>query len=74
MRRGIIYIDENYAEFGVFQTSENNIKIDFEGKVACTLFTNGCNFRCPFCHNSPFFLPACSKIFMRTLYREYLQK
>ncbi len=26
--------------------------LDFPGKVACTLFTGGCNFRCPFCHNS----------------------
>ena len=26
--------------------------IDYPGKVACTLFTFGCNFRCPFCHNS----------------------
>lgn len=26
--------------------------VDYEGKVACTLFTAGCNFRCPFCHNS----------------------
>lgn len=26
--------------------------VDFEGKIACTLFTLGCNFRCPFCHNS----------------------
>ena len=26
--------------------------VDYEGKVACTLFTNGCNFKCPFCHNS----------------------
>jgi pyruvate formate lyase activating enzyme len=25
--------------------------IDFPGKVACTVFTVGCNFRCPFCHN-----------------------
>ena len=25
--------------------------IDFPGKVAATLFTHGCNFRCPFCHN-----------------------
>lgn len=25
--------------------------LDFPGKVACTLFTVGCNFRCPFCHN-----------------------
>jgi len=25
--------------------------IDFPGKVAATVFTVGCNFRCPFCHN-----------------------
>ncbi len=27
--------------------------LDFPGKMACTLFTGGCNLRCPFCHNSP---------------------
>ena len=26
--------------------------LDFPGKVACTVFLNGCNFRCPYCHNS----------------------
>lgn len=26
--------------------------LDFPEKVACTLFTYGCNFRCPFCHNA----------------------
>jgi len=26
--------------------------LDFPGRVACTLFLQGCNFRCPFCHNS----------------------
>ena len=25
--------------------------LDFPTKVACTVFTGGCNFRCPFCHN-----------------------
>lgn len=25
--------------------------LDFPGKVACTVFLPGCNFRCPFCHN-----------------------
>lgn len=25
--------------------------IDYPGKVGCTLFTYGCNFKCPFCHN-----------------------
>ena len=26
--------------------------LDYPGKVACTVFLEGCNFRCPFCHNS----------------------
>ena len=26
--------------------------LDFPGKVAATVFTGGCNFRCPFCHNA----------------------
>ena len=26
--------------------------LDFPGKVACTVFLGGCDFRCPFCHNS----------------------
>ena len=25
--------------------------LDFPGVVACTVFTVGCNLRCPFCHN-----------------------
>ena len=25
--------------------------LDYPGKVACTVFLPGCNFRCPFCHN-----------------------
>ncbi len=25
--------------------------IDYPGKIATTIFTVGCNFRCPFCHN-----------------------
>lgn len=26
--------------------------LDYPGQVACTVFLSGCNFRCPFCHNS----------------------
>lgn len=26
--------------------------LDYPEKVACTIFTAGCNFRCPFCHNA----------------------
>ncbi len=31
--------------------------IDYPGEVASTLFTVGCNFRCPFCHNASLVLP-----------------
>ena len=36
-------------EFGGFQKLT---VLDFPGQVACIVFTKGCNFRCPFCHNS----------------------
>lgn len=26
--------------------------LDFPGRLACTVFLGGCNFRCPFCHNA----------------------
>ena len=31
--------------------------LDYPGVVACTVFTGGCNFRCPFCHNASLDLP-----------------
>lgn len=30
--------------------------VDYDGKVAATVFTGSCNFRCGFCHNSPLVL------------------
>lgn len=26
--------------------------LDFPGLLSCTVFTGGCNFRCPYCHNA----------------------
>lgn len=31
--------------------------IDYPGKIAAIIFTPGCNFRCPFCHNFDLVLP-----------------
>ncbi len=31
--------------------------IDYPWKIACIVFTPGCNFRCAYCHNSEFVLP-----------------
>lgn len=32
--------------------------VDFPGKVAATVFTGGCDLRCPFCHNASLVLPG----------------
>lgn len=32
--------------------------LDFPDRVACTVFTCGCNFRCPFCHNASLVVPG----------------
>ncbi|SFN71732.1 pyruvate formate lyase activating enzyme [Pseudobutyrivibrio sp. UC1225] len=31
--------------------------LDYPGKVASTIFTGGCNFRCPYCHNRDLVVP-----------------
>ncbi len=36
----------------VIQGLQKTTLLDYPGKVACTVFTSGCNFRCPFCHNA----------------------
>ena len=36
----------------IFNGFQKVTLLDYPGKVACTLFTGGCNFRCPFCHNA----------------------
>lgn len=36
--------------------------LDYPGHVATTVFTSGCNFRCPFCHNSDLLLNPTTSI------------
>ena len=31
--------------------------IDYPGKLSCIVFTQGCNFRCPYCYNRSLVLP-----------------
>ncbi len=31
--------------------------IDYPGEISATLFTQGCNFRCPYCHNRELVIP-----------------
>ncbi|MFZ0611427.1 MAG: anaerobic ribonucleoside-triphosphate reductase activating protein [Desulfobacterales bacterium] len=30
---------------------QKNSFIDFPGRISCVLFSSGCNFHCPYCHN-----------------------
>ena len=41
----------------IFGGLQKTTLIDYPGKVACTVFTLGCNFRCPFCYSSEIVLP-----------------
>ncbi|MBQ8146499.1 MAG: anaerobic ribonucleoside-triphosphate reductase activating protein [Clostridia bacterium] len=36
--------------------------LDYPGKIACTVFTHGCNLRCPFCHNARLVISEASLI------------
>lgn len=33
--------------------------IDYPGKLACVIFSRGCNFRCSYCHNPELVKPEC---------------
>ncbi len=35
----------------IFGGLQKQSLIDFPGKISCVLFTIGCNFTCPYCHN-----------------------
>lgn len=49
--------------------------LDFPGKVACTLFTGGCNFRCPFCHNASLVIsPDMSDLISEEEFFSFLNK
>lgn len=47
--------------------------LDFPSKVACIIFTSGCNCRCPFCQNSPLLLDNTLTIDKEELFK-YLKK
>lgn len=49
--------------------------LDYPGKVACTVFLGGCNFRCPFCQNARLVLdPAHEPIIEETEVLTVLKK
>ena len=48
--------------------------LDFPGRVACTVFLGGCNFRCPYCHNSELLDGKCEPVMSEEKLLEFLQK
>lgn len=47
--------------------------IDYPGKIACIVFTMGCNFRCPYCHNRELVEETAKEIPSQDLF-DFLQK
>ena len=47
--------------------------MDYPGKIACTVFLGGCNFRCPFCHNSELFMGKPEKLMEDEEFFKFLQ-
>ncbi len=48
--------------------------LDFPGHTACTLFTSGCNMRCPFCHNTPLVEGTAEEEYSEEEILSYLKK
>lgn len=59
----------------VIQGFQKLTLLDYPGKMACTVFTSGCNLRCPFCHNSRLVInPSSESEFTVDEILEYLKK
>ncbi len=48
--------------------------LDYPGHTACTVFTAGCNFRCPFCHNASLVNGVPAERYTEEDVLSYLQK
>lgn len=48
--------------------------LDYPGKVACTVFTGGCNMRCPFCHNASLVTRQTNEKLSEEEFWEYLKR
>ena len=47
----ILYLVFRCGDFMRIVGLQKMTLLDYPGRVACTVFLGGCNFRCPFCHN-----------------------
>ena len=48
--------------------------LDFPGRVACTVFLNGCSFRCPWCHNYELAVESAEPVMEEEEFFAFLKK
>jgi len=48
--------------------------VDYDNKISCVLFTESCNFRCPYCHNSSLVLNEVDSFIPFENILDYLKK
>ncbi|MBQ4556704.1 MAG: anaerobic ribonucleoside-triphosphate reductase activating protein [Clostridia bacterium] len=48
--------------------------LDYPGRTAATIFTHGCNFRCPFCHNAGLVVRPSESMIPESEILDYLEK
>ena len=48
--------------------------LDFPGRVACTVFLNGCSFRCPWCHNYELAVESAEAVMEEEEFFAFLKK
>ncbi len=58
----------------IFGGLEKCTLIDYPGKIACMVYTIGCNFRCPYCHNPELVDETVEKTFSEREIFNFLEK
>ena len=48
--------------------------VDYPNKMACIIFTEGCNYRCPFCYNSSLVYDKSNQTYTEEDILRYLRK
>ncbi|MCD6479038.1 MAG: anaerobic ribonucleoside-triphosphate reductase activating protein [Candidatus Diapherotrites archaeon] len=57
----------------IFRGLQKTTLVDYPGKVACTLFVDKCNFRCPFCQNATLVLEKEKNVITEQEILEFLR-
>lgn len=69
-----LYEEEDDKEIKLFGLQKLTL-LDYPGKMGSTIFTGGCNFRCPFCHNADLvFLPENTAEIKESDIMDFLKK